>query len=94
MLVEEAVLLRERRGEGGGGGGCGQVEWVGDADGGGAGEAGGVAVNVGVEGPEPCMAGWAEEAGAMLGWPARGVTTTGAGCVATKYRRKSRSSGD
>ena len=67
---------------------------MGDADEGGAGEAGVVAIDVGVEGPEPCMEGWAEEAGAMLGWPAGGATNAGASCVATKSRRKSRSSGD
>ena len=49
---------------------------------------------MGVGGAEavPCIAGWADEAGAMLGWPAKGVMIEGAGCVAARSRRKSRSS--
>ena len=77
MLVVEAVLSRERR-EGGGGGG-GEGDEGGDTDERDVGEAGAVVIDVGVEGPEPCMAGWAEEAGAMLGWPAGGTTPVGAG---------------
>ena len=72
----------------------GEGDEGGDTDESDVGEAGAVVIDVGVEGPEPCMAGWAEEAGAMLGWPAGGTTTAGAGCMATRSRRKSRSSGD